>query len=168
MLCRAAAGQAAVLRGAGAPAHLRHLIHCSPIHCSPHVGIPRALADLHLRSAEQLPGERQRFRVLGPLRTYATSQSWVEVDYGRLAGNAGAVLRQLPAGALPLAMVLGNGYGHGLDFAAKAFVGAGFQELGVNDINEAITLRQASLFLTSPTSALYRAVPLDWRLTLQP
>ena len=86
--------------------------------------------------------------MLGPLRTYTTSQSWVEVDYGRLAGNAGAVLRHLPAGACPLAMVQGNGYGHGLDFAAKAFVGAGFQELGVNDINEAITLRQASLLLT--------------------
>ena len=98
--------------------------------------------------AEQLPGERQRFRVLGPVRTYTTSQSWVEVDYGHLAGNAAAVLQHLPAGALPLAMVQGNGYGHGLDFAAKAFVGAGFQELGVNDINEAITLRQASCFLT--------------------
>ncbi len=30
----------------------------------------------------------------------------------------------------------------GLDTVAKAFLGAGFKELGVADINEAITLRQ--------------------------
>lgn len=92
----------------------------------------------------QLPGERQRFRVLGPTRTYTTSQSWIEVNYGALVGNAATVLQQLPSGATPLAMVQGNGYGHGLDFAAKAFLDAGFKELGVTDINEAITLRQAS------------------------
>ena len=105
--------------------------------------------------------------MLGPLRTYTTSQSWIEVDYGRLAGNAAAVLRHLPAGALPLAMVQGNGYGHGLDLAAKAFMGAGFRELGVNDINEAITLRQARHLLTTLRSTLYRTVWPGWRLTLQ-
>ena len=78
------------------------------------------------------------------MRTYTTSQSWIEVDYGHLVGNAATVLQHLPPGALPLAMVQGNGYGHGLDFAAKAFLDAGFKELGVTDINEAITLRQAS------------------------
>ena len=31
--------------------------------------------------AGQLPGERQRFRVLGASRTYTTSHSWVEVSY---------------------------------------------------------------------------------------
>ncbi len=79
------------------------------------------------------------------MRTYTTSQSWIEVDYGHLVGNAAAVLQHLPSGAIPLAMVQGNGYGHGLDFSAKAFLDAGFKELGVTDINEAITLRQASL-----------------------
>jgi alanine racemase len=32
--------------------------------------------------------------------------------------------------------------GAGLDTVAKAFLGSGFKELGVADINEAITLRQ--------------------------
>jgi hypothetical protein len=32
-------------------------------------------------AAGQLPGERQRFRVLGASRTYVTSHSWVEVSY---------------------------------------------------------------------------------------
>lgn len=100
-----------------------------------------------LPAAGQLPGERQRFRVLGPMRTYTTSQSWIEVDYGHLADNAATVLQHLPPGAIPLAMVQGNGYGHGLDFAAKVFLDVGFKELGVTDINEAITLRQASASL---------------------
>jgi alanine racemase len=85
--------------------------------------------------------------VLGPMRTYTTSQSWIEVDYGHLADNAATVLQHLPPGAIPLAMVQGNGYGHGLDFAAKVFLDVGFKELGVTDINEAITLRQASASL---------------------
>jgi len=33
----------------------------------------------------------------------------------------------------------------GLDTAAKAFLDSGFMELGVADINEAITLRQVTL-----------------------
>ncbi|EIE22618.1 hypothetical protein COCSUDRAFT_66312 [Coccomyxa subellipsoidea C-169] len=90
----------------------------------------------------QVPGERQRFRVLGPTRTYTVSQSWIEVSYSDLTHNAGKVLYQLGPDVIPLAIVQGNGYGHGLDTVAKAFLGAGFKELGVADINEAITLRQ--------------------------
>lgn len=63
--------------------------------------------------AGQLPGERQRFRVLGASRTYTTSTSWVEVSYSDLCNNGGKVLVHLPPGATPLAVVQGNGYGHG-------------------------------------------------------
>src|SRR4051794_28934612 len=67
-----------------------------------------------LRScAGQLPGERQRFRVLGPTRTYTTSQSWIEVSYADLTHNAGKVLYHLGSDVTPLAIVQGNGYGHG-------------------------------------------------------
>lgn len=90
----------------------------------------------------QLPGERQRFRVLGPTRTYTTSQSWIEVSYADLTHNAGKMLYHLGPDVIPLAIVQGNGYGHGLDTVANAFLGSGFKELGVTDINEAITLRQ--------------------------
>ena len=50
----------------------------------------------------------------------------------------------MPGNAIPLAVVKGNGYGHGLDTAAKAFLDAGFAELGVADLNEAVTLRQVN------------------------
>ena len=41
-----------------------------------------------------------------------------------------------------MAVVKGNGYGHGLTVAAQVFLDAGFRELGVADLNEAMTLRQ--------------------------
>lgn len=67
----------------------------------------------HELSAGQLPGERQRFRILGPTRTYTKSQSWIEVSYSDLTHNAGKVLYQLGPDVTPLAIVQGNGYGHG-------------------------------------------------------
>jgi hypothetical protein len=39
----------------------------------------------------------------------------------------------------------GNGYGHGLVIAAKAFMEGGFRELGVGDLREALVLRRAGL-----------------------
>ena len=70
-------------------------------------------ADEENSFAGQVPGERQRFRVLGPTRTYTVSQSWIEVSYSDLTHNAGKVLYQLGPDVIPLAIVQGNGYGHG-------------------------------------------------------
>ncbi len=53
------------------------------------------------------------------------------------------MLAHVDEGAIPLAVVKGNGYGHGLTIAAQVFADVGFKELGVADLNEAITLRQA-------------------------
>jgi len=52
------------------------------------------------------------------------------------------VLEHVGEGVIPLAVVKGNGYGHGLTVAAQVFLDSGFKELGVADLNEAITLRQ--------------------------
>ncbi len=64
--------------------------------------------------------------------------------HAALVDNAAKVAWHMPRGAVPLAVVKANAYGHGLDTAAKAFLDGGFAELGVADINEAITLRQVS------------------------
>jgi hypothetical protein len=61
----------------------------------------------------QFPGERLKYRILGASRTYTTSHSWIEVSYGQLTANAGKVLWHLAPGAIPLAIVKGNAYGHG-------------------------------------------------------
>ena len=52
------------------------------------------------------------------------------------------VLEHVGEDVVPVAVVKGNGYGHGLTVAAQVFLDSGFRELGVADLNEAITLRQ--------------------------
>ena len=73
---------------------------------------------------------------------HQSADSQQVLSHAALVDNAAKVKWHLSPGARPLALVKGNAYGHGLDTAAKAFLDGGFQELGVADINEAITLRQ--------------------------
>ena len=72
--------------------------------------------------------------------------TWVEIDSAALKHNV-AVLRHAAGGESPLlcAMVKGNAYGHGLLLAARAFVEAGVQMLGVGDVGEALALRKAGI-----------------------
>lgn len=83
------------------------------------------------------------------------SLTWVEVDTASLCHNI-RVLRSAaqartdhadgPARQpLLCAMVKGNAYGHGLLVAARAFVAAGVDWLGVGDVGEALALRQAGI-----------------------
>lgn len=55
------------------------------------------------------------------------------------------MLEHVGEDVVPVAVVKGNGYGHGLTVAAQVFLDAGFQALGVADLNEALTLRQVRL-----------------------
>jgi len=81
--------------------------------------------------------------------------TWVEVDTDALSHNI-ELLRRAANGAVgtgdeaaprPVlcAMVKGNAYGHGLLVAARAFVAAGVDMLGVGDVGEAVALRQAGI-----------------------
>ncbi|EIE25075.1 hypothetical protein COCSUDRAFT_61318 [Coccomyxa subellipsoidea C-169] len=76
---------------------------------------------------------------------YATSNSWLEVNYTQLVLNAKDVLTQVKPGAIPLAMVKGNGYGLGVVISTKAFLEGGWEEIGVGDLKEAMALRQAGI-----------------------
>ncbi|KAK9845204.1 hypothetical protein WJX81_000018 [Elliptochloris bilobata] len=109
----------------------------------------------------QLQGERQRFRVTGASRTYVSSHSWLEIDYAGLAHNAQTVLEHVGEDVIPLAVVKGNGYGHGLTVAAQVFLDSGFRELGVADLNEAITLRQEGV--TVPIHIMFQPDHLSAR-----
>lgn len=60
--------------------------------------------------------------MLGPTRTYTVSQSWIEVSYSDLTHNAGKVLYQLGPDVIPLAIVQGNGYGHGATFISTCII----------------------------------------------
>ncbi len=85
--------------------------------------------------------------------------TWVEVDTTALthnievlrcaAGNDAGAAAGGATGQRPLlcAMVKGNAYGHGLLVAARAFVAAGVDMLGVGDVGEAVALREAGIEL---------------------
>ena len=50
--------------------------------------------------------------------------------------------------------VQGNGYGLGVLIAARAFLEAGWKEIGVGDLNEAMALRRAGI--TAPIQVCYQ------------
>ncbi len=96
----------------------------------------------------------------------------VVVDSAALAHNA-AVFRALvrPPARL-MAVVKANGYGHGLDLAARAFLRGGADWLGVHSLSEAECLRGAGIgapiLVLGPTTAAEasRAAELDVDLTV--
>ena len=68
--------------------------------------------------------------------------SWLEVDLGRLRGNAAAIQAALgPAGLI--AVVKSDAYGHGLGPAAAALARAGVQRFAVAYAAEAAAVRTA-------------------------
>lgn len=66
--------------------------------------------------------------------------AWVEVDMAAIAANA-ATLRRLAGSAELLAVVKADGYGHGLEAAARAALAGGATWLGLGALSEAVYLR---------------------------
>jgi len=66
------------------------------------------------------------------------------VDLGAITGNV-AALCELVRGSQVLAAVKADGYGHGMVPAARAALAGGASWLGVADLAEALTLRQAGI-----------------------
>jgi alanine racemase len=70
---------------------------------------------------------------------------WVEVNTAALAANLGAVRARLKPGCRIFAVVKANGYGHGLEVAARTFVEAGAEYLAVTTLDEAVRIRAAGI-----------------------
>lgn len=92
----------------------------------------------------------------------------ITVDREALIANYATVAEQVaPSGVI--AVVKANGYGHGAADAARAFVDAGAEWLGVADIDEGIALRQAGIdegvrilaWLHAPDEDFRRAAQFD-------
>ncbi|HMJ80479.1 MAG TPA: alanine racemase, partial [Candidatus Dormibacteraeota bacterium] len=64
--------------------------------------------------------------------------AWLEIDTDALASNLRAVRTLAPAGARLAAVVKSDGYGHGLEVAARTFVAAGADLLCVATLDEAV------------------------------
>lgn len=65
------------------------------------------------------------------------SLQWIEVDASRLAANVAAFRRHVGPDVLLAPVVKSNGYGHGLERAARAFVAGGADWLCVHSTAEA-------------------------------
>jgi len=83
-----------------------------------------------------------------PLRS-----AWVEIDLQRLKRNYELIHRDKPAGLKILAIVKDEAYGHGAVAVSKVALHCGADFLGVSDLDEALTLRDAGI--TAPILLLY-------------
>lgn len=81
----------------------------------------------------------------------------VVVDPDALAHNTSAVRARLRGGARLMAVVKCNAYGHGLVGAARVFLGAGADWLGVSSVAEGVALREAGI--DAPILCFMPAVP---------
>ncbi|MEI6431759.1 MAG: alanine racemase, partial [bacterium] len=90
---------------------------------------------------------------------------WVEIDLSSLRHNASAIKQSLPTNVALMAIVKGNGFGHGYVEPAKAFVAAGAAMLGVTRLGEALELRNggvtAPILLLAPIQADNAAIAIE-------
>lgn len=97
---------------------------------------------------------------------------WVEVDLGALRHNLAQVRAAVPRSTSIMAVVKGNGFGHGYIEPAKAFVEAGANMLAVTRMDEALPLRQAGiaapilLFAPIQPANAREAIEADLQLTV--
>lgn len=97
--------------------------------------------------------------------------AWVEVDLSALKHNFAQVRGSIAADTQIMAVVKGNGYGHGYVEPARAFVEAGADALAVTRLDEALTIRQAGitapilLFAPVQPENAEAAVEADLRVT---
>ena len=96
----------------------------------------------------------------------------IDVDTAALRSNMAAFASLVRPPARLLAVVKADGYGHGLEIAARAFLAGGATWLGVHSLPEAERLRTAGVTAPvlvlgpAPTAEAARAADLDCDLTV--
>ena len=84
--------------------------------------------------------------------------AWIEIDLDALVHNAQVLRRAIPATASLGVLVKANGYGHGLEMAARAALDGGADELIVANLEEGLEVRRATL--DAPVLVAY-PIPTD-------
>ena len=84
--------------------------------------------------------------------------AWLEIDLTALAHNARVLRRAIPAGTRLGILAKANGYGHGLEMAARAALAGGADELVVANLEEGRALRRAGL--QAPVLVVY-PIPVE-------
>jgi alanine racemase len=67
--------------------------------------------------------------------------AWLEIDTDALASNLRVVRERMPPGTRVAAVVKSDGYGHGIEIAARTFASGGADMLAVATLDEALALR---------------------------
>jgi alanine racemase len=83
--------------------------------------------------------------------------AWIEIDLTALAHNARVLRRAIPTDARLGLLVKANGYGHGLEPAARAGIAGGAEQLGVASLDEGLAVRGARI--RAPTMIVYPIPP---------
>lgn len=87
----------------------------------------------------------------------SASAAWVEVDLDELVGNARALRQAVPPMTRLGILVKANGYGHGMEMAARAALEGGADQLIVATADEAIALRRTGI--DAPILVAYPILP---------
>src|SRR5580658_4843518 len=94
------------------------------------------------------------------------NDAWVEVDLNALRHNLLQVRSLLSPNVKIMAVVKGNGFGHGIAQPARAFVGAGAEYLGVTRLEEALPIREANIQIRTLVFAPIQPANADYALGL--
>jgi alanine racemase len=86
------------------------------------------------------------------------ARAWLEVDAGALVHNARVLRRAIPSETRLGLLVKANGYGHGIEIAARAAIAGGADQLMVATLDEGLALRRAGF--AEPILVVY-PVPRD-------
>jgi alanine racemase len=98
--------------------------------------------------------------------------AWVEVDLGAIEYNVGVVRSWLAPGTKMMAVVKGDGYGHGAVGIAELLVASGTDWLGVASVDEGCQLRAAGIsspiliLSPAPAWAMQNAIESDLQITI--
>jgi alanine racemase len=98
--------------------------------------------------------------------------AWIEVDLRALSHNAGVLRRAIPTDARLGLLVKANGYGHGLEAAARAGIAGGAEQLGVASLDEGLAVRRSGIHVPTmivypiPPDGVAAAVDADLELTI--
>ncbi len=91
--------------------------------------------------------------------------AWLAIDQEALSGNLRAVRGLVGPGVPIAAVVKSDGYGHGLEVAARTFLAAGAARLCVATLDEALRLRAAAV--TAPIIVLFSIPPSEVAVAAQ-
>lgn len=107
-----------------------------------------------------------------PIVASVRRDAWVEIDLGAIEYNVGVVRSWLKPGTRMMAVVKGDGYGHGAVGVSEVLVASGADWLGVASVDEGCQLRAAGisspilLLSPAPAWALTTAIESDLQLTI--